>query len=191
MVWMGAECQIMLGKIVKSEEYLLQPKLQNVKIFSQWNCSIFFMFRGQYITKIGLKLQEIQFFVQGGGTHILFKFISIWSTIQMFGQVYKCCQCIATTCKQVAQWISVGLWWLLLSLHAISQSTRSHSFSCQVGTSMHSCKQCKHKQILLQAFSGIHWSIFLTSTTVPVLRWWEKLRVIWIFQHWRISKNWS
>ena len=95
----------------------------------------------------------------------------------MFGQVYKCCQCIATTCKQVAQWISVGLWWLLLSLHAISRSTRSHSFSCQVGTSMHSCKQCKHKQILLQAFSGIHWSIFLTSTTVPVLRWWEKLRV--------------
>ena len=35
MVWMGAECQIMPGKIVRSEKYLLQPKLQKVEIFSQ------------------------------------------------------------------------------------------------------------------------------------------------------------
>ena len=46
--WVGAECQIMLGKIVGSEKKVVVSKLiQKVEVFGQWNCSISLMFRGQ------------------------------------------------------------------------------------------------------------------------------------------------
>ena len=33
--WVGAECQIMLGKIVGSEKKVVVPKLQKVEVFGQ------------------------------------------------------------------------------------------------------------------------------------------------------------
>ena len=85
---MGAKCQIMSGKIVGSVKNSLQPKLGKVEVLVNEIAPIFFEFLGlitqnlkpgplffiiflnathfsasiaRKITKIGLKLQEIQF----------------------------------------------------------------------------------------------------------------------------------